>query len=186
MNIGKIIFGLIVVVIAYPVVGMFVLSTSQETINGQKGKIWNQIKIGSEKLDAVETQLKAAYKDRQDILTDVTAARKDYAGAVYAHDLDGATHAASKLASSLKVVVENYPTTDISGLQVGTLDETAGIFNRIAYARTGLIDSQVSFNQKRVFFFPLQGMYPREQVLGELSQPDMEGPKSSFKSVNPA
>ena len=180
MNTGKIILGLVVAVVAYPVVGMLVLSTSHETLNGQKGKIWNQIKIGSEKLDAIESQLGAAYKDRREILAGVTAARRDYGTAIQAGDLDSATRAAQSLATSLKVVVENYPTTDISGLQVGTLDETAGIFNRIAYARTALIDSQVRYNQKRVFFFVLNNFYPREEVLGELSSADQAGPKSKF------
>lgn len=180
MNIGKIILGLVAAGVVYSVAGMLVLSTSHETINGQKGKIWNQIKIGSEKLDAIESQLNAAYKDRRGIIGGVVDARKSYDNAVQAGDLDGATRAAQGLATSLKVIVENYPTTDISGLQVGTLDETAGIFNRIAYARTALIDSQVSYNQKRFFFFVLNGMYPREEVLGELSQPDQAGPKSKF------
>jgi hypothetical protein len=174
------VIGVVVAIVVYLLAGALVLGMQRESIQGSKGQIWNQIKTGGEKLGAIENQLKAAYKDRQDLVAKIVEGRKQYDAAMKSGDLNGATSAAQALGTTLKVMVENYPSTDLSGLQVGTLDETAGIFNRIGYARSKLIDTQVGYNQLRMVFFPLAAFYSREQVLGENFDPGSAAPTSSM------
>ena len=165
---------------AYVVIGIYTLSTSLETIKGTTGIIWTQMRAGFEKLDAIESQLGAAYKDRKDIVNTISAARAGYAIAASNGNIDQAVHAATTAGSSLKILVENYPSTDLSSIQTGVLDETAGIFNRIAYARQQLINAQVQYNQNRILFFIVAPWFTREQVLGEMENPMAVGPKSKF------
>ena len=165
---------------AYIGIGFYQLSTIEEDINGKTGNIWVQLQSGFEKLQAVETQLKAAYKDRKDITEMITNARKDYAAASENLNLDNALTSATKAVQGLRIIVENYPSTELSTMQVGVLDETAGIFNRLAYARQQLINSQVSFNQTRILFYPIHQLFARKEVLGEKENPAAGGPKSSF------
>lgn len=164
----------------WQIIGGVSLSMQQESIRGGIGQIWNQIQTGSEKLEAIESQLKAAYKDRQDLVAKIVEGRQNLDRAVAEGDLNGAAAAAESLRSTLSIMVENYPATDLSGLQVGVLDETAGIFNRIGYQRDEQIKRQVSFNQSRILFFPVGLAFPRQNVLGEDFNPMSEGPKSSF------
>lgn len=166
--------------VAYLAIGVFQLASMNEEINGKTGVIWTQLQSGFEKLAAVETQLKAAYKDRKDIIESIVEGRKEYIKATENQNITQAMHAADLVRNNLKVVVENYPSTDISSMQTGVLDETAGIFNRIAYARQQLIDTQVQFNKARLFFFPIASFFTRKEILGQNTDPMAQGPKSSF------
>ena len=166
--------------IAYIIIGIYTLSTSLETIKGSTGVIWTQMRAGFEKLDAIESQLGAAYKDRKEIISTISAARAGYVVAANNGNIDEAVRAATTAGSSLKILVENYPTTDLSPMQTGVLDETAGIFNRIAYARQQLINAQVHYNQNRILFFIVAPWFARQQVLGEMENPMAVGPKSKF------
>lgn len=173
---SSILFGLIV----YVVIGIYTLSTSLETINGAKGTIWTQMQSGFEKLDAIEAQLKFSYKDRKDIIQIIAEARTGYTNAKELGNLDQAVRAATTTANNLKILIENYPSTDISILQTGVLDETAGIFNRIAYARQQLINEQVSYNKNCIFFFIVSPWFKRQEVIGEKENPMTPGPKSTL------
>jgi hypothetical protein len=53
--------------------------------------------------------------------------------------------AATSTQVALKAFYENYPNFGLPSIQQGLLDETAGSFNRIAYARHQLIQAQVSY-----------------------------------------
>lgn len=166
--------------IGYGVMGIYTLSTALENIQGAKGTIWTQMQAGFDKLDTIESQLIGAYKDRKDIIQTITTARTGYSAAKEIGNLDQAARAATATANSLKILIENYPATDISTLQTSVLDETAGIFNRIAYARQQLINEQVSYNKNRIFFFIVAPWFEREGVIGEKENPMKASVKSKF------
>lgn len=176
----NIVLGILGVFLLWQIIGGISLSMQQESIKGGVGQIWNQIQTGNEKLEAIESQLIAAYADRQDLVAKIVEGRQNMNKAVESGDLNAATSAAESLRTTLTVMVENYPATDLSGLQVGVLDETAGIFNRIGYQRDEQIKRQVGFNQSRILFFPIGLVFARQNVLGEDFNPMSEGPKSSF------
>jgi len=180
MNIVHGFLGGLLAIAVYIILGLYTLSTSLENINGMTGAIWTQMRAGFEKLDAIEAQLKAAYKDRQDLINSIAQARAGYAEAAATHNLKEAALNATNLGTTLKVLVENYPQTDLSTLQIGILDETAGIFNRIAYARQQLITAQVSYNQNRILYFVVAPWFARQHVIGEAENPMDHGPRSRF------
>lgn len=166
--------------IGYVVIAIYTLSSLLESIHGAKGTVWTQMQAGFDKLDAVESQLIAAYKDRKDIIQTITAARNGYNTAKQMDNLDQAVRAAATTANNLKILIENYPSTDLSTIQTSVLDETAGIFNRIAYARQQLINEQVNYNKNRIFFFIVAPWFERQQVIGETENPMKTSPKSKF------
>lgn len=180
MNKVVIFVGIFFSFIGYILMGVYTLSTALETINGAKGTIWTQMQAGFDKLAAIESQLIGAYKDRKDIIQTIATARTGYTAAKKSGNIDQAISAASAARSNLNILVENYPSTDISTLQTGVLDETAGIFNRIAYARQQLINEQVSYNKNRILFFIVAPWFASQNILGAMEDPMASSPKSRF------
>lgn len=189
MKTGKI-FLLICLVffVIYLFSGIYGLSTLNEDIAGKIGEVWNMSKRATEVLSRLEGQVKVYLKDRQDLIEKITVARNDILAANKKQDfgklessLGGVQKAIENTQLAIKVTMEQYPNTDLGELQKGLMDETAGSINRLAYARDQLIQLQVDFNKKRIFYFIVQPFFPRKDVIGERVDPMQDLPPSEFK-----
>lgn len=157
----------VVVFLFWNAIGFMVLPLQQQGLAGNVGEVWNQVDRANQLLPRLEAQLKYTVAEQKQVIDKITAARNDILAAEQASgDQAKIFKATASTQSALKAFYENYPDFGLPSVQQGLLDETAGSFNRIAYARGKLIDAQVSFNQARIFF-PLAAVFiPPVEVLG--------------------
>lgn len=152
--------------------GFIVLPLQQQTLAGKVGEVWNQVDRANQLLPRLEAQLKYTVAEQKQVIDKITIARSDILAAERASgDQAKIFKATDSTQIALKAFYENYPDFGLPSIQQGLLDETAGSFNRIAYARGKLIDAQVSFNQTRIFF-PLAAVFMSPvEVLGSNVSP---------------
>lgn len=157
----------VVVFLFWNAIGFMVLPLQQQGLAGNVGEVWNQVDRANQLLPRLEAQLKYTVAEQKQVIDKITAARNDILAAEQASgDQAKIFKATASTQSALKAFYENYPDFGLPSVQQGLLDETAGSFNRIAYARGKLIDAQVSFNQARIFF-PLAAVFiPPVEILG--------------------
>lgn len=153
---------------AYLLIGYFAVNSAKEDIAGNTGNVWDAIKTGADKLDQLQSQVLYAYADRQDLVDTIAASHNDILAAQATGNMDAALAAIDNATVAVNALREVMPEYDLTGLQIGLMDETAGTFNRISYARQQLIDTQVSFNKTRLMW-PF--MASRVNVLGEGTDP---------------
>lgn len=158
-------------VIAWGIIGAILLGVQLQTIGGQTGEVWNQVDRATELLPRLEKQLTYTTDQQKEVIDQITVARNNILAAKQAGDLQKATMAASQAQFSIQAIQENYPSFGLPEVQKGLLDETAGSFNRIAYARGRVIDAQVAYNKSRIIFLPCMLFFPRQSVLGEQANP---------------
>jgi LemA protein len=156
------------VVALYLLMGYFSINSAQEDIAGRTGNVWNQIDSGAEKLAQLQSQVLFAYDDRQDLVDTIAASHNDILAAQEVGDMDAAMAAVGDANIAIDALAEAMPEYDLTPVQVSLMDETAGTFNRISYARDQLIDAQVSFNKTRLMW-PM--FASRVDVLGEGHNP---------------
>lgn len=164
---------------AYQIVGGVSLAMAQESMAGKTAEVWNTTQRAIELLPRLEKEVSVFMEDRQDLIDKITTARNDYLAAKEAGDLS-MLNAAYESMLAVQVQIEAYPTTDLSDQQSQLMYETAGSINRITYARSQLIETQVSYNQSRILFFPVGLIFPRVEVLGENANPASPLPTSTF------
>lgn len=157
----------VVVFLFWNAIGFMVLPLQQQGLAGNVGEVWNQVDRANQLLPRLEAQLKYTVAEQKQVIDKITAARNDILAAEQASgDQAKIFKATASTQSAFKAFYENYPDFGLPSVQQGLLDETAGSFNRIAYARGKLIDAQVSFNQARIFF-PLAAVFiPPVEILG--------------------
>lgn len=147
--------------------GFIVLPLQQQGLAGKVGEVWNQVDRANQLLPRLEAQLKYSVAEQKQVIDRITAARNDILAAEQANgDQTKILKATNSTQSALKAFYENYPDFGLPAVQQGLLDETAGSFNRIAYARDILIEAQVSFNQARIFFPLAAAFIAPVEVLG--------------------
>lgn len=147
--------------------GAYSLAQQQVALEGYRGDVWTQVDRASQLLERLEGQLEYGVKELSQINEQIVTARSDILAAQKAKDLEAALAATDQAQLAIDVMIEAYPQYfDMTEVFEGLQDETAGSFNRITYARKDLIDAQVRFNQTRITFFPLAGLFDREEVIG--------------------
>jgi hypothetical protein len=162
----------LVVLVLYVILGAFSLASQQEGIKANTGEVWNQLDRCNQLLPRLEGQLAFGKGALDQWNTQITTARNSLLAAKAAGDLKSALAAAQSLQTQIQVFFENYPQyLDLTPVMTGLMDETAGCFNRITFARGQLIDSQKSYNVTRIFFFPLAVFFQRIEILGENTNP---------------
>lgn len=173
-------FGIgIMVVVLIAIVGLlfgaYSLAQQQESLDGYRGEVWNQVDRTSQLLTRLEGQLQFGVDELVKINEQITTARNDILAARQAGDLEAALTATDDAQFAINAYFEAYPQYyDLTKVFTGLQDETAGSFNRITYARQRLIEAQVRFNRTLVTFFPLRVLFEREEVLGSNSDPAMQ------------
>ena len=176
----------ILLVVAYLLIGAFTLSSKQEGIHSQVGEVWNQIDRCNQLLPRLEAQLAYGKGALDKWNAQITSARNAYLAAKESGDLEGALNAMQNLNTNIQLFFEQYPQyLNLTPVMTSLMDETAGCFNRIAYARGKLIESQRSYNVARLVFFPLGIFYPRMEILGENVNPASTVVPSTFPTPSP-
>jgi hypothetical protein len=152
--------------------GAYSLAQQQESIDGFRGEVWNQIDRASQLIGRLESQLQYGVEELDKINQQITNARVGIEAARKTGDLEAALAATNEAQLAVNVLVEAYPQYfDLTEVFTGLQDETAGSFNRIGYARQNLIDAQVLFNKTRITFFPLMPFFERQEVIGAAFDP---------------
>lgn len=172
--------------VLYLIVGGCSLNMKQEDIQGKQGQVWNVTQRAIDVLGRLEQQVSVFMADRKDVIEQITNARNGMVNAANNHNLQQLATAQQAADAVIRVIMEAYPDLSLTAQQTALMDETAGSINRIAYARQQLIDAQVGYNQQRIFFAPLQFMFPRIEVVGENFDPTTALPTSSFGTPAPA
>jgi hypothetical protein len=169
-------------------IGYFALASARVGLDEPKGKVWNAVKRANELLPRLEDQYLEFARERQLVVETIVEGRKvqvsaadelqsatdDMQRAEETKDLALANQAFGRMDAAIQVIFENYPQLDLSQAQVALMDETSGSISRIANAREQLIEAQTSFNQTRVFYPFMAGMFPAENVMGADSFEDAE------------
>ena len=162
--------------------GLLTMSNKNADIEGRVGEIWNNVDRASQLLPQLQDQLKFTTSEQQKLVEQITLGRNSVLAAsklehnqANLQNLTGVEGAAF----ALQVAVERYPDFGIPDIQKGLLTETAGSFNRIAYARHQLIEDQVSFNRSRNSVGLLvRPFFPHKTVLGSDANPAQQVPPS--------
>jgi LemA protein len=180
--------GIVLVICFWQILGAFSLASSQQTVRGKTAQVWNQIDRASQLLPRLEQQLNTTVQLQKDLIDKIAAARNAIGTASQGDTSDpnniGQATQASLIA--LRAFNENYPNLGLPELQQGLLDETAGSYNRIAYARSELINAQTSYNTARIWAFPIgMLMFPNMTITGENENPMQTLPPSKV-GVTPA
>jgi LemA protein len=154
-------------------IGFFALPSQRIGLDGKVGEVWNQTNRASQLLPRLEAQLKYTVQTQKQVIDKITAARSDVLAAEQVNGSDQAKvlKSATSTQIALRAFYENYPNFGIPNIQQGLLDETAGSFNRIAYARHQLIQAQVGYDQARIWFFIAAIFSPPVEVLGSDQSP---------------
>jgi hypothetical protein len=187
-----VVLSLIVALLIYLGWGYASLASQQQTINGDVGKVWSAISTGTDKLHNLETQLKFATNAQQQALQQIAAARSSILALEQVHDLNALEKVYHSFAPSgqmgiaINAVREAYPDFGLAKGLDDLLVETAGTYDRIDYARTRLINDQVSFNQTRIWYPPLHQIFPVVTVIGSTSDPGQSIPGSTLGGSQPA
>jgi hypothetical protein len=166
--VGIIVGVLVALFVIWNLIGCVALPYQEAGLAGKVGEIWNQTDRASQLLPRLEAQLKYTVAAQKQVIDKIAAARNDVLAAqqVGAQDQSKIYQAATSTQVALKAFYENYPNFGLPTIQQGLLDETAGSFNRIAYARHQFIDAQTSYNQQRILY-PLAALFnPPVDVLG--------------------
>ena len=167
---GKIPLVVFVILVIWTGIGAIVLSSQNQNIQGNTGQVWVEIERGDGLLKQLEGQLKFTTAAQQQAIHEITTARNNILAAQKVGDLQKATAAAN----NVQVTLENYPDFGLSQVQEGVLEETAGSFNRVAYAQYLLIQAQTSYNGWRIVFFPDMLFFHHIGVLGSGSNPNQQ------------
>jgi len=170
--VGLVGLAIVVVAIVGLLLGAYSLAQQQESIDGFRGEVWNQVDRASQLLTRLESQLQYGVTELVAINEQITQARKNIQTAREAGDLEAALAATDQAQLAVQVMIEAYPDYyDLTSVFEGLQDETAGSFNRISYARQRLIEAQVGYNRTRVTFFPLMPFFERQEVIGAAFDP---------------
>lgn len=178
------ILGILAAVVLWHGMGYFSLASKAEGLDGKEGAVWNMVERANELLPRLENDMEVFMKDRVLIMEKIVDGRKvevnvadeindasaDMRTAQDTNDVALASAAADRLRAAISVIVENYPDLGLQQAQIALMDETAGSINRIAYARGELIEAQTDYNKTRVYYPFINGMFPRENVLGSNEQ----------------
>lgn len=166
------VIALVVIFFLWNALGFIVLPWQQQALAGKVGEVWNQVDRANQLLPRLEAQLKYTVTEQKRVIDQIARARSDILAAEQANgDPTKIFKAADSTQIALKAFYESYPDFGLPVIQQGLLDETAGSFNRIAYARGKLIDAQVSFNQTRIFYPLAAAFTPSVAVLGSGASP---------------
>jgi LemA protein len=154
-------------------IGFFALPSQRIGLDGKVGEVWNQTNRASQLLPRLEAQLKYTVQAQKQVLDKIAAARSDVLAAEQVNGSDQAKVLKSSTSTqiALRAFYENYPNFGLPTIQQGLLDETAGSFNRIAYARHQLIQGQVGYDQARIWFFIAAIFNPPVEVVGSDQSP---------------
>lgn len=177
---GFVFVGLVIVLALYLALGGCSLAQQRVGIDAAKGEVWNQVDAGAQKIRLLESQVLGAYNQQLQVVNAIVEGRKAMEAARASGDIDAATEAAQKALVNINALAEANPVQPLTELQRGLLDESAGVLNRIAYARGKLIDTQRVYNQSRIMFFPIAGFFPAEEILGSTANPAQPLPTSIF------
>jgi hypothetical protein len=162
--------------------GGFALAHQRVNIDTAKGQVWNQVDAGAQKIHLLESQVLGAYNQQNAVVAQIVEGRKGMESARQAGDIQAATAAAQSALSGLTILVEANPVSNLTPIQIGLMDETAGVLNRISYARDNLIQEQQTYNQQRITFFVISWAFPSEQILGSTANPAQQLPPSLFET----
>lgn len=171
--VGWIIVIVVALVAFSQIIGLFSLPSQKIGLDGKVGEVWNQTNRASQLLPRLKSQLKYTVQAQKQVVDKITAARSDVLAAEQGNGSDQAKvlKASTSTQIALRAFYENYPNFGIPNIQQGLLDETAGSFNRIAYARHQLIQAQVGYDQARIWFFIAAIFNPSVDVLGSEQSP---------------
>ncbi len=185
--IGWIVIVVLALVAFWQIIGLFSLPSQKIDIDGKVGEVWNQTDRASQLLPRLEAQLKYTVQAQKAVIDQIAAARNDVLAAQQVNGTDQSKvfQAATSTQVALKAFYENYPNFGLPSIQQGLLDETAGSFNRIAYARHQLIQAQVSYNQARIGFFIAALFNPSVTILGSDVSPLTPVTPSSLQTPGP-
>jgi hypothetical protein len=185
--IGWIVIVVLALLAFWQMIGLFSLPMQKIAIDGKVGEVWNQTDRASQLLPRLEAQLNYTVQAQKAVIDQIAAARNDVLAAKQTNGTDQAKvfQAATSTQVALKAFYENYPNFGLPSIQQGLLDETAGSFNRIAYARHQLIQAQVSYNQARIGFFIAALFNPPVPVLGSDVSPLTPVTPSSLQTPGP-
>jgi hypothetical protein len=185
--VGWIVIVVLALVAVWQIIGLFSLPSKKIDIDGKVGEVWNQTDRASQLLPRLEAQLKYTVQAQKAVIDKIAAARNDVLAAQQVNGTDQSKvfQAATSTRVALKAFYENYPNFGFPSIQQGLLDETAGSFNRIAYARHQLIQAQVSYNQARIGFFIAALFNPPVTVLGSDVSPLTPVTPSSLQTPGP-
>lgn len=166
---------IVLALVAWTVLSVLVMNGSRNAIDGATGSVWNQIATGAEKINTLQGQVKNAEGLAKDYIDKMTAARNDISAAQQTGNLEGALSALGQAQSAmvnLNALVESNPDIiQVTDLFTGLMDETAGVFNRVGYARDQLIAAQVSYNNGIIWLPGYLIFGGRQNVLGANSNP---------------
>ena len=168
------------VFLVWQIAGVFALATSQQTVRGKTAEVWVSIQRASDLLPRLEQQLNTSIDLQKQLIDKIAAARSAIKSASQGDTSDPNNIAqAAQALIDVRVFNENYPNIGLTELQKGVLEETTGSLNRIAYARYELIQTQTSYNQTRVWAWPIgQVMFPNMAITGESENPTQTLPPS--------
>jgi LemA protein len=167
---------IIALIIIYAVSGILVMEPMQQDIDGKTGEVWNNVQRAIDLLGRLEQQMTVYLSDRQDLIDKIVTGRNEMLAAKESGDLDAVLVSQTNTQSAIDAVFEAYPDLSLTETQQGLMDETAGSMNRIAYARSELINTQVAYNKGRIIWF----WYPKIDILGSSYDAAKPLPTSSF------
>lgn len=122
------------------------VKTARVNIDAQYGQIENQIQRRADLIPNLVNTVKGYMKYEEKVLTEVTAARAQVAGAKSPEEMAAADTALSGALGRLIAVAENYPELKADAHFTELMREISGSENRIAVARKDYNDAIRNYN----------------------------------------
>lgn len=152
MKKSYIIIGIIIVIIA-GVIFFFVgnynnLISLEEEVDNKYADIEVQLERRADLVPNLVNTVKGYMQHEEDIIENITTARKNLLNAEGVEDKAQANNELSNAIDNLMIVVENYPDLKASTNFINLQDELAGTENRISTARRDYNNAVKSYNAK--------------------------------------
>lgn len=122
------------------------IKSARIEVDTQYGQIENQIQRRADLIPNLVSTVKGYMKYEEKVLTEVTAARAQIAGAKTPEEMANADNALSGALGRLLAVVENYPELKADAHFTELMREISGSENRIAVARKDYNDAIKRYN----------------------------------------
>lgn len=166
--------------------------TAQVRIKASVQEIANQLKRQVDLIPNLVDSVKGFMKHEKGIFDELTSARKTVETAANSNNpklIDEAQKSVNKVLSSLKVIVENNPQIQSSGLVNNLMDELRDTADKLMYARRTLIDLAADYNTSivtipgvwvaQIFGFKEEkGLsVPSDSSITEITSDDLKSPK---------
>ncbi len=183
---GKGILIVIVIVVLLAVWGVSSyngLATSRESVRTAEAQIDAALQRRADLIPNVVATVQSFASHETEIITAVTDARAQLAGASTLEEKAAADQALTNALTNLNVIVENYPELKSDTVYIGLMDQLEGSENRISVARQDYNAAVQSYNS-RIIRFPasvLAGMFGFEKApyfeasAGAATVPDVAG-----------